>query len=369
MKRYILLAAGILFLRMPLWAGTGTTALSFLQENLNARLVGMAGAFSAAAQGSEGILTNPAGVARPSLPEVNASHGAFQDQSHQTQILYSHPFQFSNGRKISVGGALNYFTAGKIDIFDSNGTLTASKKAEESYAAGFCLSAEVFSFLSLGVTPKYISSKLLDQYLVSAFAADVGGMVFPLPRYKDRLVLGAALQNVGSSVKYKDEQSNMPRTIALGLSGIPWEDDSRGSLLLTVQGEQILRDKITYRLGGEYSFGRKGARAFFLRGGTHLQSSESFSIGIGAREKRFSLDYAFVSVGDLEKTHRLTLVFRLGSPVWQEEKEETLVHVEEEKREPSREVLFEDDERRKKFRKSINKNAKDDSEYYLLKEK
>jgi len=336
----LLLAVGILFLEMPLWAGAGTTAASFLQENLNARLVGMAGAFSATAEGSEGILTNPAGVARQSLPELNASYGAFQDGSHQTHLLYARPFPFSRGRNISVGGALNYFTAGKIDVFDSNGTLTVSKDAEKSYAVALCFSAEVFSFLSLGVTPKYIRSNFLNQYLVSSFAADFGIMMFPIQRHKDRLVLGAALQNLGNQVQYSNALIDIPRTFSFGLAAIPWEDDSLGSLLMTVQGEQVLRDKLTYRLGGEYSFGRKRARAFFLRGGTQVHSGEDFSIGVGAREKRLSLDYAFVSVGDLDRTHRLTLIFRFGQTAWQEENEEILFSVEEEERGAEKNILL-----------------------------
>lgn len=367
MKLCLMLTACVFLGLRSLWAGTATTAASFLQENLNARLVGMAGSFSATAQGTEGILTNPAGVVRSPSPEVNASYESSQSQSHQTQLLYAHPFRLA-GMKTSIGGALNYFTAGKIDVFDSNGTFTQSRKAEESYAAALCLSAELFPFLSLGVTPKYVSSKLLEQYSASGFATDIGVMAFLLPRHRDRLVLGAAVQNVGTKINYLNAENDLPRTMSLGISGIPWEDESAGSLLMTVQGEQTLGDKVKYRFGGEYGFGRKDARAFFLRGGTQVNTDEDFSLGVGFREKRISLDYAFVSAGNLDKTHRLTLVLKFGSPAWQEENEEPLLNTEQEGREPSRNILIEEDERRRKAKKFLRKKSKDELEYYLLEE-
>ena len=119
MRRGLLLAACLFFGARPLWAGSATTAAPFLQENLNARLVGMAGADAAAAEGTEAILTNPAGVSRALTPEVNMSYASSQGQSHQAQFLYAHPFLLG-GMRTSVGGAFEYFTAGTIDVFDSN---------------------------------------------------------------------------------------------------------------------------------------------------------------------------------------------------------------------------------------------------------
>ena len=336
-----------------LWAGTGATAAGFLQEDMNARMVGIGGAFSAAAQGTEAIFTNPAGIVRARRPEVNTSYATAQNQSHHALLLYAHPFELG-GVRASVGGAFNYYSAGRIDIYTSNG-YSQTLKAEEGLEAGLSLSIQPLSMLSIGITPKFIRSKLVEQYTASGYGVDMGVMAYLFPQFGDRLVLGGAVQNLGTKLKYRAAESDLPQTMSFGIAGIPWDSPSAGSLLLTVQGDRAKGEDPRYRLGYEYAFGRHSARAFFLRGGVRLRADDEFSMGIGFREKSISFDYAFLSNGDLEKTHKITMIFRFGTKDWGgKEDPERYIFIQKEDGKPENPVLIQD------------KQGKDEGEYYMM---
>ena len=310
-------------------ADSGATSANFLQENLSARQAAMGGVFTALNDDSGSLQTNPAGLSLLGRPEMNLSYASMPDQSSYALSAYALPVKSNPSFKLAFGAGLNYYSAGNIDVNFLDGT-TRSFKAETGYSGSLALSAKVRKFIALGISPKFVRSTLVEQFSAQAFAADLGVMVFPFPTLlKDRLVLGAAIQNLGTKMTYKTESRDLPRVDSLGASLRLW--DARpdyGSILGSLQAERSLGENMRYRFGGEYVFGGKDdERSIALRGGTRIQfEGQNYGFGVGLREKNFELNYAFVNGVDLESTHRLTLIFHFGKyrPERGASKEETL---------------------------------------------
>lgn len=301
---------------IPLYAGTATTSLNFLQENVSARDVGMGGLFTATAKDSNSIYTNPAGLSLMDDPEINFSYAATQDFSRYGFVAYAYPIRVTGSSRLSLGTGFLYYSAGNVDINYSNGT-TQSFNAETSFSETFSVSGRFNKVMAIGISPKFIHSTLVEQFTATTFALDAGVMVFPFYELlKERIVLGAGIQNLGPKVTYKIVQHELPRIDSAGFSIRFLDQEEYGSITGSAQMEKVMGEQLLrYRVGGEYALGGKvNERIFFLRGGYRINfSRENYSIGVGFQEKRLQLDYAFVNGVELEKTHRFTLLFRFGS--------------------------------------------------------
>jgi hypothetical protein len=240
-------------------------------------------------------------------------------------VGYAAPLPLSSV-KLGLGAGLLYYSAGNVDINVTGGP-TRAFNAEKDYAGILGLSASVPGRASIGITPKFIRSTLVEQYTASAYAADLGFQVFPLAGLlKGRLEIGGALRNLGSKISYKSASHDLPRTTALGVAARLMDRKDYGTVTAGLQIEKLLDDAWQSRLGGEYQTGGPEApRVFFLRAGYRPQSSgEGFSVGFGAREKNLQIDYAFVNGTELENTHRVTLVFRFGRYIEPPEQDELI---------------------------------------------
>ena len=271
-------------------AGTAVTAAGFLRENMSPRLVAMGGL------------------------KFQSTYLNSQVQSMTGFAAYAHPF-FTNPRfGLGFGAGFIYHTAGNIDINSIDGT-SRSLNAETSYAGLLSLGARAGS-IAVGVSPKFVRSTLVEQYSARAFAADVGALIYFFPKtWKDRVVAGFLLQNLGTKLKYLSDEHDLPRTQVAGLSVRLWEHRDYGSLLWSWEAERTLGETGRYRFGGEYSVGADAdPRAFFMRGGFRVHfDGEDYSFGVGIRERNLEVSYAFVNGTELSNLHRLGIGFRFGS--------------------------------------------------------
>ncbi len=328
------------FVSAPIHAGNGSTAVNFLTESGSAKLEGMGGLSSVFSEGADAVSGNPAGMVFAGQPEFITSYVSAQELSHHGSFAYVHPLRY---RKfpLTLGAGAAYYNAGNIDVNTSAGP-SRSLNAETSFSGSASAAYRPFNFLSVGISPKYIRSTLVEQYTASAFAVDAGAMLLPtLPWIGKMLTAGFALQNAGSKIKYKSAENDLPMKEVFGLSLRPYDREGIGSLLIGVQGEKVSGEPLRTRFGGEYAFGRNSARAFFLRGGMRMQfDGEDYSIGLGFREKNFSLDYSFTNGIELERTHRLTLGWKFGKFLAQETKEDLELIPKEEGSKPEKEQLI-----------------------------
>src|SRR5579863_6526746 len=93
--------------------------------------------------------------------------------------------------------------------------------------------ARNFGSVHTGIALKYLNSTLIDQYKATAYAGDAG---FQIP-FGSRLVIGSAIQNIGTSMKYLDSGDPLPRIARIGASYV---------LIPTVHPTRLLLDAPYY---------------------------------------------------------------------------------------------------------------------------
>lgn len=313
LKLFLLFTVHCSLFTFYVFAGTAATSANFLLENLSARGVAMGGLFTATAEGTDAIYSNPAGLGLSGHPEINLSYASTQESSLYSYAGYVHPLIKKPSCRLSAGIGITYYSAGNMDVNSADGT-TKAYNAERSYAGMASLGMK-FKFIAFGLTPKYIRSTMVEQFSATALGADAGIMIFPLTgSFHEKLILAAAVQNIGNKIKYKTAEFDLPRTDSIGARAAVMNHEDYGSILISAQGERTAGEAVRYRFGGEYGIGLQSEeRFFFLRGGYRIHfDNEDFSVGIGIREKNLQIDYAYVNADELEKVHKVTLLFRFG---------------------------------------------------------
>ncbi|MDE2039401.1 MAG: PorV/PorQ family protein [Elusimicrobia bacterium] len=307
----LLLTAALCALPALAAAEAGLTGGVTLSRPLGARAEAMGGAFSAVEGGLDSLTYNPAGLARLSRPELrfDYTHGIVDDS-----------FGFLGyARRLSaftLAGGAAYYDAGTIDLNLSDGT-KGRRKAEQDWLGLLSAAVALPARLSAAATLKYYHFSLAQAASASGLAFDAGlRWATPLPG----LSAGAALQNLGSAVKFEQQGDPLPRTERAGLaysigrrSPDPEQDADVGfdRFLLTGDVVSVLDQPLAAASGLEMRVPLGGSDYAALRFGYLFNSSDSFSMGIGIREGRYVFDYALGLARALGSAHHFSIGLRL----------------------------------------------------------
>ncbi len=279
-------------------ADNGTTSGTFLRLPASAAGTGMAEAGSAVVAGSPAIFANPAGLSSVKGGFASFSHAAWADSLSFNTL--------SAAARTPWGGVaglgLRYLSYGDIASVDNTGAAAGSLSPRDmALEAGW---ADDFGHgLSAGFSVKHISSRIKRS--ASAYAADFG-----LTQRAGRVVLGAAVQNLGTGLKFGDTAYPLPLNIKAGL-GVP-----AGRDLLYVFDLNITRGASPWlALGGKYTYFLHDELALVLRGGYNTASVDTggingFALGFGVSLPDFAFDYALRTMGELGPTHHLGVSFK-----------------------------------------------------------
>lgn len=305
MKRFtnlLLLCALALLPFGSVHAGAGQTAASFLEIPMGARAAAMGGAFTAVAEGSIAAAWNPSALASTERGEFSISHYLWLQD-----ISVNHAaggFRLSD--RFGIGLSMTYLNYGTIENVDQNGSLLGELTAYD-WSGGLSLGYQLTDQVAIGLTGKYVTQKL-DQYQADAFAADVG-----LTVSLSRFTIAATANNFGSGLTFDQYKEELPRSIRLGVSGAPFQNN----LVSSVEYEQKIDGLSQLRSGIEYGFQER----YFLRAGlqyltesTVADAGLDYSFGAGFVLSDFFLDYAYSPSDQLtsEDIHRFSLGFRFG---------------------------------------------------------
>jgi len=192
---------------LPLFAAAAaasprTTGAAFLQQSVSARAAAMGDANTAWADDVYGMWFNPAGIAVAERKQIGFQYNSYMlDMSHN-YLGYLHPF-----RQGAVGVTIQYVDLGTVERTTvQNGAAVRNGNASANDLAFSATYARtVGRSLDLGVTAKLINEHL-DNYSAGAFAVDLGAKWRPPV---DGLTLGAAVQNLGSSLKFVREHEQL----------------------------------------------------------------------------------------------------------------------------------------------------------------
>ncbi|MDD5066745.1 MAG: PorV/PorQ family protein, partial [bacterium] len=297
--------------------GTGESGIPLLMlDSYGERTLGLGDTFAGIADDINAISVNPAGLSSLTSFEATTMYMRYSFDMMFGYLAAGGPLADGLG---SIGGSLALFRSGDFDSYDSEGNKESSPLSASDfgitvgYANNPLKLLNVDQNLNLGLNIKFVQSKLADDsktavvfdmsalYRMSVFSFGSGLL-------KENLGIGISFQNLGPSVKYKAEETLLPRNFRIGAGYQGYHDDKHG-ILLGFDINFPNDSKEIIGMGLEYSF----IEMIFIRIGYKFSGTEmdGFSAGIGGKyrllEKLFSLDYALIPLTDFDTMHVISL--------------------------------------------------------------
>ncbi|MFH1220390.1 MAG: PorV/PorQ family protein [Candidatus Eisenbacteria bacterium] len=278
----------------------GGSAAPFLSMNVSARSSALGGAFVGFSDGASTCMLNPSELSHTDKTSIRLTYDSWiEDTSHQFL-----------GVTVPVGpaGAFGLGVVGTFtDLQRRDGPTSLPSGQFSSYDAGVIGSygMKITDQLSFGLSTKLIV-QVLENERATGFAGDFG---MHASFARDKLRLGAVIQNVGPDMKLVETRFALPRSARLGASFVTVRD-----LLLIAADYEVPRfgDGLIH-LGLEVSYRMASLRVGY-RGAIASSSAAGESHGItggfGVRYNLLAVDYAFVTMAEgLGNTSMFSLGF------------------------------------------------------------
>lgn len=293
----------------------GSTAADFLNLPVGARAAAMGGAYSAISEEASAVYWNPAGLVQiPKLSAVFMRAQYLEEISYQ-YAAYAHRLSYDS----VVAGSVLLTDIGSITETDISGNKLGSFTPRDSvYTLSYSKAILEFSDkdidVSIGVSAKYIKSSIVSS--ARSYAADVGIMTYNFADIPYRLAVTAT--NMGGGMTFDKESNPLPLTFKMGAAVNPFRN-----MLVGADVVMPKQNRPNLLLGAELATTPNELTRLCVRGGLNAQKMRDgvggLSLGLGATLHFFSLDYAFVPMGELGTTHRLSLTFDFPfrSPIFQ----------------------------------------------------
>lgn len=298
----ILVVLGVMaaFAATSFAGGVGTTGAQFLKIGTGARAVGMGGAFSAVAEGPDAIYWNPAGLAVQTDKQATATYIKYFEGINIGYFGYTQPM-FGHG---VAGAGVNYLTVGDMDKRAGDTDVRDGTFSASDMALNLAWAGGIGHGVSVGANVKYIK-QTIDADSAQSYAIDVAAL-YATP--VEKLTAGLGVFNVGSKVKFIDEEDPLPLDVRLGFAYRMLTDDA---LIVAADADDYINDSRVYsKLGVEYTYRNMvSVRAgyTFGRDSSKLGGSTGLGTGIGVKVWNIKLDYAFVPFGELTDTHWVSI--------------------------------------------------------------
>lgn len=292
----------------------GTTSADFLSIPVGVRNVAM-GETGAVSFDINSVYYNPAGLGWLNKPEVTFTHN-----QHFQNIYYEYFAGAIPVKNIGAFGvAVYYLGMSDFQGYDDSGELTKKVSANDTAVSlsygGYVLGDKLEGFgLCLGANAKYIKESL-DNASASTIGYDFGSVYTFAPAdwtLNNSLSLGAAVQNLGGSLKFESEKAAIPMNIKYGIAYAFLNNKNRPLILFDVNmpndaemyfsggGEFWIRDILALRAG----YVTKGSR----------DTDTGIRFGVGIKGLGMSFDYAYSGFGDLGVSHRFGLTVNFETP-------------------------------------------------------
>ena len=293
----------------------GATTADFLNLPVGARASAMGGAYSAISEEASAVYWNPAGLVQiPKLSAVFMRAQYLEEISYQ-YAAYAHRLSYDT----VLAGSVLLTDIGSIPQTDISGNTLGSFTPRDSvYTISYSKAILEFSDkdidVSIGVSAKYIKSSIVSS--ARSYAADVGIMTYNFSDIPYRLAVTAT--NMGGGLTFDKESNPLPLTFKLGGAINPFRN-----ILIAADVIFPKQNNPNLLFGAELALTPNELTRLCVRAGLNAQQIRDgvggLSMGVGATLHFFSLDYAFVPMGELGATHRISLTFDFPfrSPIFQ----------------------------------------------------
>jgi hypothetical protein len=299
LAKYSCLLTITLLVAMPCLAkGAGTESAAFLGLSGGARAVGMGEAYRAVSDDVDAVRYNPAGITQAQRVQVQVTHNEWVAGIQNEFAGVVVPVN----QRTAVAGTLQYAHTGGIVKRDITGAETGGAYGYQGTMAALCL-ARAFGAVSAGVSVKGIQESL-DSSSAATYAGDLGVM-YAAERYS----IGITAGNVGTGIQLGQERFNLPALVGAGVAYAPGD-----RLMISMDLDQQVESGVTeVRVGGEYTVEEYLVLRAGYRSGRDASAGPGLSGGVGCLYQGYTLDYAFVPMGDLGSAHRVSLGIAFGN--------------------------------------------------------
>jgi hypothetical protein len=265
----------------------------------------MGGAYSAISEEASAVYWNPAGLIQ--IPKLSATFMRTQylaDVSYQ-YAAYAHRLTYDS----VIAGSIFLTDIGAIDRMDMDGTKRGTFSPSDqvftlSYSKAILEFSDKDMDVSIGVSAKYIKSQIVES--AKAYAGDLGIMTYSFTDIPYRL--GVTMTNLGSGMRYDVDSSPLPLTFKLAGAVNPFKN-----MLFSLDAVFPKQNTPSFLLGAELSTEPNELTRLSARAGLNSQRLKDglggLTVGAGATLHFFTLDYAFIPMGELGSTHQISLTF------------------------------------------------------------
>jgi hypothetical protein len=278
----------------------GKSGLSFLKLGCGARNVAMGNTGTVASDDATALNYNPAILGKLNTTDIFFTHNEWIQEVRSEFLGASFNF-------IGIPLALGINTASVSDIEVRLQPGEAISKFNANY---FNISAStgfgIFENIFVGASVKYLYEGMLQDES-EGYGVDLG-LYYDSP--VKNLCFAAALKNLGSMNKLKDESTKLPTDVTAGAKYSYHENYLKSDITIASEYQYYTASLDNHlNLGVEILYDNLIA----FRGGYQTgYESKNVSAGIGLKYKGINFDYAFVPFTDaLGTAHQISIKYRL----------------------------------------------------------
>lgn len=297
----ILITALLCCCAAPASAGSaGAEPFNFLLLDAGARGVGLGGAYTALASDAWALHYNPGGLGRVGRAQAAFMHNRYFQDITQQYLGWASPSGF--------GAAVNYLDFGGATETTISNPSGADRLGEVNMT-GLAAAAGYGRYLGAGISAG-AGLKFVKETVAGAsgrgFAADIG--LLYTPGSLKGLSLGAALQNLGASVRFQEDREDLPLTLRAGaayagaVKGVPCliafdaVKERSGDVYAAAGAEAVIAGSFPVRLG------------YSGRG----DDGSGITAGLGYALNSLNFDYGFAPFKELGAAHRFSVTYMWG---------------------------------------------------------
>jgi len=266
-------------------------AAQFLGIVPGAKPASMGEAYTGAASDVYGVYYNPASVGKITDKQAVASYISLYEGMGYMYAAYAQSLE-SGGAIAAQVGYMNY---GSVDKYVGGQKQGSVSPTSMMVSASYGMEMKTNPGLFIGGSVKLIQETLESS--ANAFALDAG-VLYTLQGQP--VVIGASISNIGSGLKFKNEESKLPMVIRAGV-GYKYSEQINIAADISSMGGST-----GVHLGFEYLM-----QQFAVRAGYSTLSGISAGAGINLGEK-YVLDLAYVQgPADLGSVFKVSLWLKL----------------------------------------------------------
>jgi hypothetical protein len=287
------------------FAKVGTIGGQFLKIGVGARAAAMGSAFVSVADDATAVYWNPAGVARIQKGVLSINHTAWLADISFSQATYLFHTRLLPGT-IGLNARSLYMDAQAVrTVFRPEGEGRSFDAGD--MALGLTYARSLTDKFSAGISANYVQSTLAT-YTGSAVVFDFGTLYSTGYR---SLKIGMSIQNIGSDMKFIEDQVKMPTVFRVGMSMNLYESANH-MLLMAGDFSHPPDNNERASWGSEYGF----KEFFYARAGYHFNYDlERMTAGLGFKlatslNSEARVDYAFTDMSAMPGVHRVSVDFR-----------------------------------------------------------